>query len=202
MPGQVCKVFIVKRFREAAYALTSEERQAKLAQVDAARRECGGRLLVDAAARWSGYGVYGFGVEVFPDIESLQGHTEELEKLDWFDFIESESFVGTPWLLEEPQYENPIYQLQLIRGLTDAAVADPEGTKAALARSVGSADTSGIRRLLRLNCRWSREDYMLIQLFEWPDLAAQMKYTAAEEAMDWPRLVNQTHILGVKAPAR
>ena len=199
--AEVGKVYIVRRFREAGYALSTEERDAKLAQVAAARHECGGRLLVSAVARWSGYGIYGFGAEVFPDLESLQKHTAALDKLDWYRYVESESFVGTPSIISEPAYENPVYQLQLFHGAREAGYAMPEERLLGeLKRVQASGDEQGIRRLLRMDCRWSREDYGLIQVFEWPSLEAQMKHTAFEEQVEWPRLVNQRHILGVKAP--
>ena len=201
MAGQVCKVYIVRRFKDAGYALSEKEREAKLAQVAAVRQECGGRLLVSAVARWSDYGVYGFGAEVFPDIESLQKHTEELEKLDWYRYIDSVSFIGTPLIIEEPIYEAPIYQLQLIHGMREAGYALPEERlNDGFKQVFTSVDKQGMRRLLRMDCRWSNEDYRLIQVFEWPSLEAQMKHTAFEEQLDWPRIVNQQHILGVKAP--
>ena len=199
--AEVGKVYIVRRFREAGYALSTEEREAKLAQVAAARHECGGRLLVSAVARWSGYEIYGFGAEVFPDLESLQKHTAALEKLDWYRYVDSESFIGTPSIINEPVYETPVYQLQLFHGGREAGYAMPEERLLGeLKRVQASGDEQGIRRLLRMDCRWSREDYGLIQVFEWPSLEAQMKHTAFEELVEWPRLVNQRHILGVKAP--
>ena len=202
MEGQVGKVYILRRFREAGYALSTGEREAKLAQVAAARLECGGRLLVSAAARWSRHGIYGFGAEIFPDIESLQKHTEALEKLDWDRYVESESFVGTPLIINEPVYENPIYTLQLVQGGRDPAHTMPdEQFRDRIMDNVASADAYGIRRLLRMGCRWSSEAYALIQLFEWPSLEAQMKHIAFEEQAETPRLMSQTHILGVKAPS-
>lgn len=201
MAGQVCKVYIVRGFREAGYALSQEEIDAKLAQVEAARPQCGGRMLVRALARWSSYEIYGFGAEIFPDLESLQKHTAALDELDWFRYIDTESFIGTPSVINEPTYENPVYQLQLIRGPREAgyAMMDEQGDTE-LQRVIAAADELGSRTILRLDCRWSREDYMMIQIHEWPSLEAQMKHTAFEEQIAWPRMVDQRHILGVKAP--
>lgn len=200
MSGEICKVYILRQFREAGYGLSPEERAAKFAQVAAARQECGGRLLVSAIARWSGYDVYGFGAEVFPDLASLQKHTAALEELNWYRYVESESFIGTPLIMNDPVYENPIYQLQLICGPREACYAMPEEQlNGEFERVFASVNEQGMRRILRLDCRWSREDLRLIQLHEWPSLEAQMKHTAFEEQLEWPRLFDQTHILGVKA---
>ena len=201
MAGQVCKVYIVRGFKEAGYALSQEELEAKLAQVNAARPECGGRLLVNALARWSSYEIYGFGAEIFPDLESLQKHTAALDELNWFRYIDSESFIGTPSVINEPTYENPIYQLQYIHGPREAGYTMAgEQVNTELQRVIASADELGRVHLLRMHCRWSREDYMMIQIHEWPSLESQMKQAAFEEQVEWPRLVNQSHILGVKAP--
>ena len=201
MTQEVCKVYIVRRFKEAGYALSNEERAAKLAQVAAARQECGGKLLVSAASRWSDYGTYGFGAEIFPDFASLQKHTAALDNLDWFRYIESESFIGTPAVVNEPAYENAVYALQLIHGRRESSYALPEEQfHNEFKRVIDSADTFGRRRLLRMDCLWSREDYAMIQVHEWPSLEACMKHTAFEEQVEWPRLIDQRHILGVKAP--
>lgn len=201
MSEEVCKVYIIRRFKEAGYALSNDERQARLAQAAAVRHECGGRLLVNALARWADYGIYGFGAEIYPNLESLQKHTAALEELDWYRYIDSESFIGTPLIIEEPAYENPVYHLQLIHGRREAGYAlSEERSNDGFKQVFASAEEHGMRRLVRMDCRWSREDYRLIQVFEWPSLDAQMKHIAFEEQLEWPRIFDQSHILGIKAP--
>ncbi len=200
MAEQIGKIWIVRRYREAGYALTAEERAAKMAQVDAARRDCA-RVLVQANARWSGNGVASFGAELYPDLEALKNHTANLEKIDWFRYIDSETIIGTPVLVSEPAYENPVFQLQLIRGTREMVwTLTQERTQAELQRNVANAEGLGMRHVLRLDCRWAREDYSMVQILEWPSLEAVMKHVAFEEEQEWPRAVNQTHILGTKMP--
>jgi hypothetical protein len=199
MAEQVGKIWILRGFREVGYALSPEARAAQFAQVEAALNECG-RLVVSAAARWSNSGVHSFGAELFPDLESLRAHTAMLHKLDWFRYVDSESFVGTPTEINEPAYENPVFQLQLIRGLRDAVWShSAEEIQAAQQRNGAMAASLGVRRILRLDCRWAREDYMMVQILEWPSLEAVMKHSVLEEESEWPRYLDQTHILGVKA---
>ena len=200
MAGQVCKVFLLRRLTEAGYAFSVEERAAKFAQAAAVRAESGGSLLFNALAGWSSYDIYGFGAELFPGLESLKQHTAALEKLDWFRYVESETFIGTPIILNEPAYPNPIFVLQLVKGIREAGYALPEGELENRFKQVAaSADALGVRRILRMTCRWSREDYGMVQVHEWPSLEAQTKHTAFEEQMDWPRYFNQRHVLGIKA---
>lgn len=199
MAEKIGKLWIVRRFREAGYALSAEERAAKMAQVDALRRECA-HVLVDANALWSGYGVASFGAELYGDIEALQNHTARLEKMDWFRYVESDTFVGTVVFANEPAYENPVFQLQFIRGIREAAKAlPPERVQAEMQRNAASAESLGMRRVLRLDTRWSREGYLWVQILEWPNMEAVMKHIAFEEQQEWPRGVDQTHVLGVKA---
>jgi hypothetical protein len=198
MAEQIGKIWIVRQLREASYALSADERAAKVAQADALRNECA-RVLVDANALWSGYGVASFGAELYPDIEALQHHTASLEKMDWFRYVDSETFVGTVQIANAPVYENPVFQLQFIRGLKELAwTLSPERVQSEQRRNAASAEALGVRRVLRLDTRWSREGYMWVQILEWPDMEALMKHIAFEEQQDWPRGVDQTHILGVK----
>lgn len=200
MAEQIGKIWIVRRYREAGYALSAEERAAKMAQVDASRKECA-RVLVDANAFSSGYSVAGFGAELYPDLEALRNHTANLEKIDWFRYVESETFVGTVKFVTEPVYENPVFQLQVIRGVREAGyAAPPEKMQDELQRNMAEADTLGVRRVLGLDTRWSREDPWRVQILEWPSLEAVMKHAAFEEQQEWPRLVDQTNFLGVRMP--
>ncbi len=116
MSGEVCKVFIVKRWKEAGYKLSVEERNSQMGKGAAALKECGGRTLVNAYSRWCTYDNYAFGAEIFPDMEAVVKYSEMLEKADWFRYVEGEIFLGTPFTVNEPTAENAIYSLQLIHG--------------------------------------------------------------------------------------
>lgn len=201
MSGLVCKVFILRRFTEAGYALTSEGRAAKLAELAETRQQAGARLLVNAAAAWSRYEIDRFGAEVFTGIESLKKYTAALDKIDWFRYVESETFIGTPLILNEPTYENPIYVLQLIRGIREAGYTLTESERESrFQQIIASADALGVHRILRMTCRWAREDYGMVQVHEWPSLDALMQQVAFEQEMEWPRYFSQENILGVKIP--
>lgn len=201
MSGLVCKVFILRRFTEAGYALTPEGRAAKLAELAETRQQAGARLLVNAAAAWSRYEIDRFGAEVFTGIESLKKYTAALDKIDWFRYVESETFIGTPLILNEPTYENPIYVLQLIRGIREAGYTLTESERESrFQQIIASADALGVHRILRMTCRWAREDYGMVQVHEWPSLDALMRQVAFEQEMEWPRYFSQENILGVKIP--
>ncbi|HWQ84250.1 MAG TPA: hypothetical protein VN363_06770 [Anaerolineales bacterium] len=64
----------------------------------------------------------------------------------------------------------------------------------------GAAAGQRQRRLVRMRCRWSRADYAMVQVHEWPSLEALTQHVAFEQEMEWPRYFDQEHILGVKIP--
>jgi hypothetical protein len=197
MAGEVCKVFIVRRLKEAGYALSAEGRSAHLAKGGAALKESGGRSLIVATSRWSTYDTNIFGAELFPNMDAVQKYSDMLEKLNWFQFIEGETFLGTPLNVSEPAADGAIYALQLIHGARGAAAAISEAqVNQRLADVAGHADSLGVRRILQMNPRWSHEELMHIQILEWPSLEALMKQVAYEEEMEWLRYVSQRQILG------
>ena len=44
---------------------------------------------------WSSEAWLGFGVEEFPDVEAAQQHANDLVKLNWFQYVEAISALGT-----------------------------------------------------------------------------------------------------------
>jgi hypothetical protein len=44
---------------------------------------------------WSSEEWLGWGVEKYPDIEAVQKHAETLYNLKWFEYIESNTYLGT-----------------------------------------------------------------------------------------------------------
>ncbi len=204
MTGQTIKVTILRQYKEAGRALPIEEQKARIQQADAIRNECGGRLLVSADAHWSSGDIFGFSAEVFPGIEAAQKHAAALDKIDWFRYVDSESFLGFPEILNQPVYEKGILQLQVIRGMKEQAYAlrNVMGMNAndAVQNDISAnIDKLRGRRILRISCRWSREDVWAVQLLEWPDLDALRKQVAFEDLRNWSLMFDQKHYLGTRA---
>jgi hypothetical protein len=202
MAGDVCKVYIVKGFTESGYFLSPAERDFLLRQGSAARMECGGRTLIAAAASWSSYDTYGFGAEIFPNFEALHKYCAALDKLNWFSYFESETYIGALLEVNEPAAGQAIYALQIIHGVREAADAFSEAEiNARLAQVAKSADSFGVRRILTMSPAWSDEDNLAVQILEWPGVEALVKQAVFEEGSEWLRYVSQRKILGVLAPS-
>jgi hypothetical protein len=96
MAEKVYKLFI-GHAKEAWYQLSDEEKKAKFDAVEAAMAECGGKRVIACRSRWSDELNGSFGIEEYPDIEAVQKYALMLEKLEWFRYVESKSYLGTEW---------------------------------------------------------------------------------------------------------
>jgi hypothetical protein len=97
MSGPIYKVFLIHRWTDAWYQLSTEERQAFLAKSSEALEQAGGKMLVACISLWSSEEWPVFGVEVFPDVEAVQRHTELLAQFSNLRYVDSISALGTEW---------------------------------------------------------------------------------------------------------
>jgi len=96
MAQPIYKLFLIKPL-EASYQLSQEEKDSLFAKVDEALKKVGGKRIVVCKSGWSSEQWPFFGVEEFPDIEAVQKHSELLDELNWFRYIESTTVLGTEW---------------------------------------------------------------------------------------------------------
>ena len=94
----VYKLYLMKP-KEAWYALSKEEQRA-LINSDAElshkmMSRLGGRSLLSCDCFWSTEDWMLFGVEEYPDIESVQESTRALREMGWFKYFESRIVLGT-----------------------------------------------------------------------------------------------------------
>jgi hypothetical protein len=98
MAGPIYKVWLMK-YKEPWYKLTIEEQNKLMAQGGEALKQAGGDEIIMCASMWSSEKWLGWGVEKFPDIDAVQKHSEKLFSLNWFEYIDSVSYLG----VEMPQ---------------------------------------------------------------------------------------------------
>ncbi len=82
------------RFTEAWYQLSKEEQDQVLAKQTESFEKAGGKNLVFAESVWSNEEWQFFGVNEFPDLETLQAHTNRLIEIPWFRYIDSKVILG------------------------------------------------------------------------------------------------------------
>ena len=83
------------RWTDAWYQLSEEEQKTLLDKVVAVCDRVGGHKIVDCKAGWASESWHFFGVEEYPNMDSVQEHRRLLEELDWFRYIDSDSMLGT-----------------------------------------------------------------------------------------------------------
>ncbi len=94
MAQPVYKMYKLK-WKESWYQLSAPEREAILAKVDESFAKVGGKNVLFCDSSWASETWLGFGVEEYPSVEAAQQHAEDLTKLNWFRYAESESVLGT-----------------------------------------------------------------------------------------------------------
>jgi hypothetical protein len=94
MAQPIYKVFIMK-YKEPWYKLTTEEQNKLFAQGEEALKQVGAESIIMCVSFWSSEEWLGWGVEKYPDIEAVQKHAETLYNLKWFEYIESNTYLGT-----------------------------------------------------------------------------------------------------------
>jgi hypothetical protein len=94
MAQPIYKVYLMK-WKDAWYKLTPEEQEKLLNKVEQAMKEVGGEFVLLCNSKWCSENWQAWGVEKFPDIEAVQKHTQLLLDLNWYNYDESISYLGT-----------------------------------------------------------------------------------------------------------
>ncbi len=83
------------RWCDAWYELSDEDQQTLLGKVGEARDRVGGHSIVDCESSWATEAWHFFGIEEYPNVDCLREHRRALEELGWFQYVETESMLGT-----------------------------------------------------------------------------------------------------------
>ena len=94
MTGPIYKVWLAKA-RDAFYKLSSEERDELFKKGEDALKNAGGERVIACDSTWCSENWNGFGVEKFPDLETVQKYTTLLIELDWFSYFDANTYLGT-----------------------------------------------------------------------------------------------------------
>ncbi|HYP45044.1 MAG TPA: hypothetical protein VEQ66_07600 [Propionibacteriaceae bacterium] len=89
------------RFTEAWYQLSEEEQERLMKSVTEAVEAVGGKTLIICSAAWANERWPFFGVEVYPDLETVQRHQQILSDLNWARYMESRTSLGTALVAPE-----------------------------------------------------------------------------------------------------
>jgi hypothetical protein len=81
-------------FTEAWHQLSKEEQAELWSKVDAVDKAAGGKWLIACDARWADESIYDWAVIEYPDMETYQRKTKELEALNWWRYWSGKTILG------------------------------------------------------------------------------------------------------------
>lgn len=96
MSEPIYKVYLMK-YKEPWYKLTTEEQQQLMTKSMESLKQLGAEVITLCVSFWSSEEWLGWGVEKYPNIEAVQKHAENLFSLNWFEFIESKTYLGSEY---------------------------------------------------------------------------------------------------------
>ena len=83
--------------KEAWYQLSKEEQASLVAKMQVSFDKVGGKNFITADSRWSYEEWQMFGVNEYPDLDSLMEHNKDLQSIDWFRYFDTKVILGTEW---------------------------------------------------------------------------------------------------------
>lgn len=94
MEGPIYKFFRV-RWSEAYYQLSPAERGQLMQKIEGIGKQFGVKSIILCNTCWNDEQWLGFGLEEFPDMETVHKHNLALVEADWYRYIHSETMLGT-----------------------------------------------------------------------------------------------------------
>lgn len=93
MAQPIYKVYFMK-YKEPWYKLTTEEQSKLIAQNVEFLKQVGSEPIILCNSVWSSEEWLAWGVEKYPDIEAVQKLADNLFSINWFEYIESKTYLG------------------------------------------------------------------------------------------------------------
>lgn len=92
-------VYRVYLARQSCYAhkMAAGELEKRFVLAADAFKSAGGAVMLNAYMRWNFEGFEYFGIERYPNLEAVIGYTQLLSSNNWYDIMESRSYLGTAY---------------------------------------------------------------------------------------------------------
>jgi hypothetical protein len=94
MARPIYKIWFMK-YKEPWYKLTQEEQNKLSAQVAESLKQVGAEMIQVCDCAWASEEWLAWGVEKYPDIEAVQKHFYNLFSFNWFEYLDSKTYLGT-----------------------------------------------------------------------------------------------------------
>jgi len=166
------------------YALSQAARQELMAKIAQITKEAGGEALFFYQALWSSERWLAFGVNRFPDLEAINKNAMGLYAIDWFNYVESQVFLGTetggaPYQAPLPSGGKAVYKAYIMRPTPAGNAVSPEVQQNILGKVVEERKKANLRTLVECDCLWSSEPWMNFGVEQFGCLEDEQAYSAA-----------------------
>lgn len=205
MDYPVYKLFFYKRGVKALNMTIEDYETLVVLPTREPARHLGIRTMLTASTRWSNERSEYFGVELYPSLEVQQEYTRILEGLDWFSYVEGESYLGIPMDSTAnditppplpPPGEKSVYRVYLSR-LTDYGHSlGPEKLNDVWALGREALNRAGGRMLLSGYLRWNNEEWESFGVERFPNHENMLSYSQFLSVSGWYRVSVARSFLG------
>lgn len=178
--------------------LSPEEQRAVIKQHDESLASVGGETVLKLNTRWSNEKWQSAGVVKYPGLDALQKHTKNLESLNWFRYLETETLLGNVLLDETAELSNPICVMWQLTTRPEGYALPSDIRKKKFMEKDSSLARLGAKKILQLNTRWSNEKWQYAGIMTYPSMAALQKQTTVFEDLTWYRYIKTETLLGIK----
>lgn len=94
MSKPVYMLVIAKGYTEAGHQLSKKEQKNLWAKVNAISKQAGEKQIISCNSRWADESIIGWAVFEYPEMDTYQKKVEELEKINWFCYVSTQTILG------------------------------------------------------------------------------------------------------------
>ena len=94
MSQKIYKLWRIKRWTEAWLQLPKEEQDKIFEHVVKSLESVGGKWTIRCTSYWANEACLAWGVNAYPDLEAAFTDGENLRKMDWGRYLETETILG------------------------------------------------------------------------------------------------------------
>ncbi|MGD8474370.1 MAG: hypothetical protein PVH59_09610 [Anaerolineae bacterium] len=97
MSQKAYKFWRIKRWTEVWTQMPKEERDRIFGEMKKNLEDVGGKWILRCTCSWANEEYRSWGVNEYPSLEAAAKDGENLRKMDWARYVESESMLGLPY---------------------------------------------------------------------------------------------------------
>jgi hypothetical protein len=183
----------------AWFDLNEQEQNDLLGQNTSLFAELGGKSILTCRSFWSVERYILFGIELFPNAQALQKHSDKLEDLGWPKLLDSESLLGiaeNPFTPVEGDTSKGVFKMYIGSFTSGFYLTDEKARNRALEQLGAAAKENGVKTIIQGNII-SSERFDFFGAEYYPSLDAVATYRKCLNEMNWFQYISADILLGI-----